>query len=262
MKYSLKIIQSMFFMNLLFILIICGSKAALSQTPDVIDVASKEGFISVGDLYTNGAEFFMCVQRRSGDFSLWNPVTGEASSPIAGKCNLPTGFHYIINNITYPQLGSGKQIGNASFGGAIQIVRRTTGINNCGPNYTDYISITMNDGTREEYYVISRLKSKFTPKIPDECENALAPNASFAENFTDVNSMGSTDLGDGRTLLFSFDRSAQLVLLLISKLPSTVWSSNGNVFLVPRQILAPQLDNAGSDEEGRYRALLRVIGQK
>jgi hypothetical protein len=122
------------------------------------------------------------------------------------------------------------------------------------------------------FYLFKRLR---TPKTSDEYWG-IPPREGqkFSQAFEDI-LVDHMNLGDGKVLLVSdsyaqsgglcsacFNTFAQPTLLLLKAVPESVWSSDGDVFIVPKQVLWPALDNQNHNVFTRYQAVLKAIGQE
>jgi hypothetical protein len=92
------------------------------------------------------------------------------------------------------------------------------------------------------------------------------PTMGIAQNFDAPGTIETIDIGNGRTLLFApsgndlpfWDNYP--VLLEVTSIPKSVWTSDKNIFLVPRK----DLEKAFRFENNltkRYNAVLKAIGE-
>ncbi len=80
--------------------------------------------------------------------------------------------------------------------------------------------------------------------------------------FGDEGLIQALDTGNGTTLLIDANsNAAEPVLLAVKSLPEGVWSSQQNIFMVPRDRLDPLLQQAAGDPVRRFEALMSLIGQ-
>jgi hypothetical protein len=238
------------------------------QNSDVEDVIANHHFISFGDMYTDGNEKFLCVQTKDHKWAWWNPVSDTLSVPFDMKnCSIIKDFYsmgldlHLINNLVQSAGYSAMMPGfdGSSFSGGVIHSGDNNPANHCGPNLRTFYTVLQRDKTEDSFYLVARLKKPEISEVGPYCE---APAQKIYQHFDTVGMLCSTDLGNGKTIIYSYgSRYSQPVLLLINTLPKTVWSSNSrNVFLVPASYISQDLSwKAGPDIERRYKALMDVI---
>jgi hypothetical protein len=264
MQHTMAATRVYIILNLLFALFSTCARADSNneENPIIVDASKSHNFISIGDLYTDGKNKYLCVGTPGKKFSLWNPVSDivSVSTQIKG-CEIRPDLR-LMNPLVGPQPLKGltnqtnKDVG---FGSDAMIY--SISAQNCSPNFTNYFKLKYKSGDDIEFFIISRVKAPVVDDIGEYCEYSNGTKWSVTEKFRDIWNLASIDLGNGRSLLYSYDNSlSQPVLLIVRGIPKKLWSSNGNIFIVPKELLAPKLDKA-SNIIGRYKAVLAVIGQ-
>lgn len=259
-------------LGLLLGLLSCQLLAAAGNDPDVEDLYEKHHFLSVGDMYTDGHAKLLCVETSPKKYSLWNPADDSFSFPTEKEsCSVKQNFHSLFDMIRPIQLPGGPPEtppNQSSFSGGA-IYEDDHGLSgNCGPNQTTSYAVIYRNGATESFYLVVRLKKPKTKEIGEDCDG---PPEKIVQQFdTDsVIFLNSVDLGNGKSLIYEmFDERphdgdpVQPILLLVKKLPKTVWSSNRNIFIVPGSYLSKSLSwEAGFNLARRYKSVLDAIGE-
>jgi hypothetical protein len=272
-----------------------GCQALRPTPPGVVDLTDKLHLTRVGDVITDGRTLFVCVENTKHVTYLMNVVTYklERSLPFATEgcgTRLPSDLQRLKMSIQYrpvsgisnadiasaldaarikAEQANGPLPTNSSFFGGKIYLRTVAVTQNCGPNLPYYYTVMYPSGDSYSFYLIVRLKRPVVPPISRFCQivgegEDVEPGREriYQFYFEDEGFMRSIDTGNGTTLLIDESSNAvEPVLLAVRSLPSAVWSSHDNVFIVPRDRLLPLLDKAGSDSTKRIQALTSLIGQ-
>jgi hypothetical protein len=264
-----------------------SARAATAPTDDIEDIIAKHHFTWIGNIFTDGTVKFLCVETDNHEYGLWNPLTDHLSATIPEKqrqsasidekCEHP-GLHWLgtdqeLNHMMVNRLPIGgvpaNDTSHSNFGdGATLSLVFDMYSKRCGPNLASYFTLTHRDGKTDSFYIVVRFKR---PQlyVAENCDDSDDPKQELILDLDSIWQLNSVDLGDGRTLLFSnTNRYAPYgrgpVVLIVREIPNSVWSSDGNVFIIPTNLLRPQLMKDRwriKDLSVRYNALLRVIGK-
>jgi hypothetical protein len=253
---------------LLLALILSPSRAevapATDQTAGIEDVVTTRHLIPAGDLYTDGTNQFLCVRTQNGEYALWNPADGSLSKASGNKnCDISSNLRSVkftlVNAFGYCEALPANC--EASFSNA-RVYSVSAGTGKCGPIYDYYYRVFYSDGSTSEFYLIKKLLKPRNIAVSEWCDGADGKSLSVIRNYENA-LLNSVDIGDGRTLMYSYgvDDLTVPVLLIVSKLPDAVWSSAGAVFLIPKRLLLPEGMKFDDDPNKPYEAILRIVGQ-
>jgi hypothetical protein len=252
------------------------------QTSGIVDVVAAHHFIWIGNIFTDGHSKFLCVETEAHEYGLWSPLDDHLSATIPEarreaasndeKCAHP-GLHWVgtdqeVNHMGVNTLTSGgvapNDTSHSNFSGGATLSLISDGYSSrCGLNLANYFTLTRRDGTNDSFYIVVRF-TRPQLYVAEHCDDSEADKQELVQEFGSIWNLESVDLGDGRTLLFSYAKPAMSpVILILKTLPASVWS-DGNVFIVPKDFLRPHLINDGwkiGELAVRYDALMKVIGQ-
>lgn len=246
---------------LLGLFVILSAHQAMAESENgsglnIEDVIQRQHFLAFTDFYTNGQRKYLCVETEPHLYALWNPVDDSLSAPSPkSDCGAGSKFHSPFNLVQMAPMHD-----ESSFSGATSIHRDDNSpANNCGSNLRTFYTVTYRNGIKDSFYIVARLRSPMTFEIGAMCD---APAQKIVQQFDTPLMLCSTDLGNGKTLIFSYEhRYAEPILLLIKTLPKSVWASEGrNLFIVPASRLSHALSWKTSGDLGkRYKALMDQI---
>ena len=230
--------------------------------PAIIDVAEKLKLISVGDFYRIGNKTLVCVEDSTHTKFLWDPADQNGSPPPSGGCRPPEGVGFANALVELPPVEGYIPVPHITgVSGGASIVRNSPGFTHCDPNLMDYFTVSWPNGSSYSFYVIVRVKKPLKVTLDASCESAGGKERVSYQNFDQIATLSSIDVGNGTTLLSGYNGEAsEPVLLQVRAFPQSMWSSNHNVFIVPRAMLEPMLKEAGNEAAKRYEALRRAIG--
>jgi hypothetical protein len=254
-------------------------------TSDIQDVIATHHFIWIGELFTDGTDKLLCVETEGRAYGLWNPLSDHLSAtipeeqmktaPISDKC-AHRGLHGSANNqelnnmmVNRLPIGGVRDGRHVNFSGGATLSLNLDGYSaRCDLSLASYFTLTQQDGTTYSFYIVVRFKH---PQlyVADECDDSGDEKQELMQEFDSISQLFSVDLGDGRTLLYSFaNRNTRYergpVILIVRAIPHAVWSSDDTVFIIPKDLLRPLLLKDGwkiRDLPTRYNALLKAIGK-
>jgi len=244
-----------------------------ARAEEIEDVVKKYNLLEVGtysgDLYSDGKDVFVCVQTDDRKFSLWKPRDDTWSERTEKNCVIPDGLHRVIGQVQLsvidkmpPDVVAPLRAISATYAGGAQIYGdRDLTDNRCGPNITMYFTLKYNNGKGYSFYIISSAGNYREISINTRCWSSKSGTVKLKQEYGDVGTLQALDIGDGRTILYTRTVENRPILLLVTDLPETMWSSGRDVFLVPRSALLPELKKAGGNVLARYQALLKAIGR-
>lgn len=259
--------------TLIVLTIECG--AASGQVDNVI---KKYHFTRIGHMYSDSQNYLLLVRTEDKQWAFWNPVT-DAISPLEKQCqqvdrdgNMPS---TCVNSLGLRSVGAivtlrylktmPKKPFNAdtSFsGGDIFADSTNEGNAKWGPNFMDYFTVEFKNNLTQKFYMIQKRTKPSHYEDPAYCDGDWCNrHRKIDQKFDTVTGLSSLNIGDGRTLLFDPDNPyGYPILLVVTSIPKDVWSSDGNVFIIPAEILLPKLHEATSTNlVARYKAVLDVI---
>jgi len=254
----------------------------IRKTSDVEDVIATHHFIMIGDIFTDGTDKFLCVETEAHEYGLWNPKNDHLSTttpevkvkdaPLSDKCT-HSGLHGLgtnqeLNHMMVNMLPIGgikpNDSSHANFSaGATLSLKSDPYSKFCGPNLSSYFVLTRRDGTLKSFYIVVRFKQ---PQLyaANNCDDSGDAQQTLMVQFDSIWQLSSVDLGNGKTLLFSYAATPRPpVILIVKAIPDSLWSDE-NVFIIPENLLKPLLMKNGSNVKDltvRYSALLTVIGK-
>ena len=230
---------------------------------DIVDVAAQRHFIRTDDFYADGqGRLLLCVQTENRQWALWDPRKDSLAAPVGQKCEAPSGLRRFNPMVRWPPVEGAIQAvaDSSSFSHAASIHADSGGTTNCGPNLASFFTVTYPNGSRESFYLIVRLDRPVSLPLNAWCESAGGHERDYRQFYDVAPVIDSIDLGNGSTLLSGRRDGQEPVLLIVRRLPRSVWSSNGDIFVVPQLTLGPLLEAAGSDFDARYAAMKKLIG--
>jgi len=250
----------------------------------VEDIIAKHSFVWIGEAFTDGTNKFLCIETDEHRYALWNPVDDTLSAavpekdvmsaPISAKCPHQALHGREVNQLLNHTMVSSLPVGgikshdvsDTNFGNdATLSVVFDNPSNHCGSSLKSYYTITYADGRAESFYIVTRLKKPQKYTVEGWCDGANGIKQEVAQHFDTIRSLESIALANHKTLIFSRDsRALKPIALVIERVPTSVWASDDNVFIIPQSILRPLLVKDGwqiFDLNDRYRALLSVIGK-
>ncbi len=227
---------------------------ALSKD-DVIDLNAKWHFISIGNWYSDGKDGLLCVQTATEKYALWNPRTDTVSAPSGNKCEPEPGFRLIEPTEDGPI--------KISSGGSVS--------GRCGAMFDFYYTVEFPDGSEGSFYVIQRLEE---PQQNNEfwCGSPGREGKKFQQVFAPIDA-DLVNVGDNKLLLYSNSQAksgmcdacwstfARPTLLLLKAAPETVWSSEGNVFIVPKEMFDANTAHQSDSVLTQYQAMMKIIAE-
>jgi len=244
------------------ILAVLSAANAETAPPAVTDIAAELHARAIGNAYQTSRGLAICVESPKGEWFLWyaaHPDKGEASTR---RCVPPEHSHGIFPTVRMlPPIGVADP---PSFSGATSIEYAADLLQSgepddqrsCGPLFPWYLVVTRPEGRRNGFYVIVRVAAPWRRDFTS-CQWAGGRPATITRQYVEVVSIESMDDGDGTSILWSHDRTP--VLLRLRAIPSTPWTSDGRVFIVPYSVLGPKLQRAGWNNLTRNEEVLSVI---
>jgi len=261
----------------LTVLALSACQAFAPQRSEVVDLTQRLQLTKVGDVITDGHARFVCVEDNKHWAYLMNVTTYKRTRylPFAGgsagcSSRLPADLKRVNTSVQYATVQTIADFplrSEASFSGARILLRNAGAARVCGPNLPFYYTVNYPNSSYS-FYLIVRLKTPLQLHIASYCANVATDAAKpgidrvYQFYFGDEGLIQAIDTGNGATLLIDGNSNAtEPVLLTVKSLPATVWSSQQNIFIVPRDVLDPVLQQAGLDPVKRFEALMAVIGQ-
>jgi hypothetical protein len=251
-------------------------------SPSIEDVIANHHFIWIGEIFTDGNAKVLCVDTDKHEYALWSPISDRLSVtasakqmmsvPISEKCAHPNlhglGTNEELNHMIVNRLPIGgikpndSSHSNFSNGATLSLVFDDPS-SHCTSSLVSYFTLTYRDGTADSFYIVVRLSEPRQYVVKKGCDDSGDETQTLSEEFDSIAQLASVDLGNGKTLLYSYDtRIHRPVALIIRALPKSVWSSDRNVFIIPTSVLRPSLIKDGrqiKDLSVRYNALLKAI---
>jgi hypothetical protein len=233
------------------------------KNSQVKDLIKEWHFKAIGDVFLDGQNRVLLVRTENNQSAFWNPLTNTLSAPL----NLPWGHSpklpFLNAAVHHKMSGSLKPWpSDNSFANGAKIYQEGGSSGHCGPNFVFYYTVENKDGSTDSFYIITRC---YKPVTYESCDEE-GPTMGIAQNFDAPITIETIDIGNGRTLLFApsgndlpfWDNYP--VLLEVTSIPKSVWTSDKNIFLVPRKDLekAFRFEN---DLAIRYNAVLKAIGE-
>jgi hypothetical protein len=252
---------SLFATMMFFILILYRTADGGVEEPQVRDIIKKWHFTGILDMYSDGQKNLLLVGTENDQLAFWNPADDTLSPPLDEGCkkNLSActnGLHHLKTLVTNKPIEGVKPVPwDTSFGGGAMIYMHTEYPQ---PSFTHYYTVQNRDGSTDNFYIICR---RMKPSRYHGSRGEVTREHKIYQTFDAVPFLCSTDIGNGRTLLYAGSDELYPVLIELTTIPKSIWSADGNVFLVPTEILAPRLKEAGNNWRARYNAVLRVIGE-
>jgi hypothetical protein len=229
---------------------------------DIVDVAAQRHFIGTDEFYVDGqGRLLLCVQTENHQWALWDALRDSLAAPVGQKCEAPSGLQRFNPMVRWPPVEGAIQgvADSSSFSHAASIHSDSGGATNCGPNLASFFTVTYPNGNRESFYMIVRRDRPVSLHLNAWCESAGGQERDYRQSYDVLPVIDSIDLGNGSTLLSGRRDGQTPVLLLVRRLPRSVWSS-GDIFVVPQSTLGPLLAAAGSDFDARYEAMRKLLG--
>lgn len=222
---------------------------------DAVDLNAKWHFISIGDWYSDGKDNLLCVQTATEKYAFWNPRTDTLSAPLDRKC----------------EPGRGRRLIEPTDSGPVKLSFSGIATGRCSEMFNSYSSVSFPDGDEGSFYVIKRLKE---PELSNQYR-CIPPRdgKKFWQVFSQIDA-ALVNVGDNKLLLYAdveamsgmcsacISTFAQPTLLLLRAVPKTVWSSNQDVFIVPKQVLDDAVADQSDDVLSQYQAVMKVIGNQ
>jgi hypothetical protein len=235
-----------------------STAAVIEGNPDIEDVNIRYHFVSLGDLYTDGRGKYLCVQVNHENFSLWNPLTGVLSPQSKNKCEIGSNLRQmsaLVTSVSGEETNRSISSKDTSFGSDGSLSTDFESHNNCGQNFSNYFKLNQKGKQQNGFYIISRLKAPITISTEGQCNE----NESVTQYYDEVQMINSVYLGNDTTIIYSYQtRFVDPLILLVHKIPTSVWSSRNNVFIIPQHTLSQNL-NGANDLLSRYKAVRLLI---
>lgn len=257
-----KAIRAWRFAALAAMLAILSAANAEAAPPAVTDIAAELHARAIGHAYQTSRGLAICVESAKGEWFLWYAAHPNEGETLMSHCVAPARSHGIFPMVRMlPPFGKAD---TPSFSGATSIEYTADPIQSgwpddqrgCGPLFPWFLVVTRPDGRRRGFYVIVRIADPWRRDF-SRCRWAGGRPATITRQYDDVVTIESVDAGDGTSVLWSHDRTP--ILLRVRAIPTSAWTSDGNVFIVPYSVLGPQLQAAGWDSLRRNEAVLSVI---
>lgn len=247
---------------------------------DIIDVAAKWGFSSVEGLYWEyspvqpggtsrpDGHVVVCVKTKDQQYAWWNPITDELSGPLRQNCRLDSNHRRTATDVrpdpantkfSTPNLFSPPPL--AGFAGAKHIWVEFKEIKDCPAVMWPYIKVERADGVDENFYIFSIKTKQSTDNLFRDIVCGGSPH-DFYRDFTHATDIESVDIGNGRSLILKNSLAGgEGILLLVSNLPKTLWSSRGKIFVFSGPVFLSALEAGRSNYSAIYQALLSTVGR-
>lgn len=258
---------------LFLICVICvGTLPSLAAADEdesgaIVDLGALDHIRATHELYTDGHNPLLCIETDTGKNMLLNPTDNTLSPfnmptcPATSTVQLPDRTLHPLNPmvINYASCNSGQTF--KFVDGSTICATFDNPSNHCGSNIQLYYTVTFPDGKEDSFYVAARRKEPYEYTMEAWCDAAGGKEHKVLQKFDILWDLSSLDLGDGRALLVA-EGGTRPMVIIVSGTPKSVISLSGDIFLIPRSILAPKLDQAGENLQARYQALLAAIGQQ
>ena len=129
-------------------------------------------------------------------------------------------------------------------------------------NFNSYYKIEIDGKDNGEFYLVSDEGSRHS-ESRFCCDNRDTPVESLQQEFDFTEGLYAVKLPTGRILLevVSVDPSniTSITVIGLRQLPTSALSFGGRVFLIPRSLIASQLEAAGLDLRARYSVVQRAM---
>lgn len=243
---------------------LCGvlpASGGNAMLPAVTNVQAELHAHDLGYAYETARGLAICVRTDKG-WILWRAGSPHERTAPASACRAPNGASIIT-----PDVIMAGQHGWAmpTFGGAMSIRAKYDAwsgeeVRTCQRAFSPYYVVTYPNGKKQAFYVIARLAE------PEKLNFSLCswnsgrpPMVTF--RYGTINVLQSVDIGGGATILWADGGGYHPtpVLLRVRRLPSTPWTSNGQIYIIPRRFLEAKFIAAGDDQRARYEAVVSVI---
>jgi hypothetical protein len=243
------------------------SANGVNQSLEIEDVVTTRHLIPVGDLYTDGKNKYLCVQTEDRRYALWNPADGNLSHFSEKKnCEISSDLHNIrfsmVNGLRYCNNLPANCAASFSNGNIYSDSEGGAGGHCVSLLFDAYYRVVYSDGTTNEFYLLRKLLKPREYTLREWCDAANGKAQHVTLNY-DVPQISSVDIGNGKTLLFSYghDDISAPFMLIVSKLPDTVWSSARTVFLIPKRLILPGFPRTGLSLINQYNLFLQEMGE-
>ena len=228
---------------------------------NIEDKADELHINAIGDLFTDGKDKLLCVKTEAGKYVLWNLSDNTMSPAINGVCRPSDKLHALNPLITFdPNNETIDSNSIKNFNDDARIVFVSDGsTNNCGSSLRTYFRVIHTNGSQEPFYLVTRLKNPQDYRVEAWCDGADGKAQAVSQIFDTVMNLSSVDLGNGLTLLYSYDsRSTRPIAFTIHSIPDSVIAINSDLFLVPASLMHSQLI-AEDNLAAKYAILLKTL---
>jgi hypothetical protein len=237
-----------------------------APTAEIEDLAPRWDFKEIEAAYRDGERVVLCVQTRESEYALWDPLRGHLSKPRRKHCS--GGSHLKLLGTEIAALRAADLAGPDAPASTTPDLLNDASIwrvtdespTGCPVNLDHYFVVRDAVRISARFYVIRRYLTPSPFAVAQPCNQIDGKNP--LQGYEVSPTLAAVALGQGAVLLYAYDGAMDFtepVLLLIHRLPASVWSSNDDVFVVPWDDLGPGLAAAGGNLAARNAALLTVI---
>lgn len=244
------------------------------KNDDIIDLSISHDFYSVGNPYRQHNKILICVENNKNEYGMWDPATDNVFS-IDYDCNdlnrIKSDYENLFFKQASPYINTGKFTPMSKpeiiqfLNGNIYYVDEDYG-GNCRETISVSWLVDYKDKRKDEFYFAVKRKSPRKALMSEYCDSG-EKNNKVVEEYFDVDYVGyhEIQLNDNKSLFYrayskKYEITEQPVLLLFKKIPNEIWSSNHNIYVIPKNKLSPLLNKSKDSIEKRYKSLIEIIG--
>jgi hypothetical protein len=231
-----------------------------NSSAEITDYVRELGIRAVADEYATPSGVALCVQGADHLWFLWYPSRPSDHAPGAAQCPVQHDWKPISNDlIGYgPPYDTVAGASHGTFAGAKAIRFHPGGSSLCSVLYPTYYTVEYQGGAIESFRVLQRLKKASVFELGPSCDDVHGRSVKFPMQYDEVGPLFSRDIGNGTSLIYvPLDHP---LLLLIKKLPKTVWT-NGKVFVMSAETFDATTTGITSGPYARYQALAAVLSK-
>lgn len=241
---------------------------------EIIDLSINHDFYSVGTPYRQNGKILICVEKYENKFAMWDP-TDDKIIDMPNDCentklmpddylSLATHFVESYSSKNNPLDPSVKNYPIAFLNGAIYFDDDDSG-NNCRKTISTNWLVEYSNKKKDEFYIAVKTKKPRIAFMSENCDAYDNNKTIVSEEFkVDDRNYTAIQLNSEQNIFYQeyskkHLRTLQPVLLLFKKIPSGIWSTNNNVYVIPKWKLNPLLNESGPSIQKRYNSLMKAI---